>query len=63
MDLFANNILLSIGIMFLLIISGLSIGKFFGIQPEFYMPFLLWLLALCIFNMFLNKEHINIYLE
>lgn len=58
-----NNIGLSFLIMFILILSGYLIGKFFDISMEYYMPFLLWLLALCIFNMFLDKQHVNIYLK
>ena len=58
-----NNITISLGLMFILIISGYLIGAFFGIKSEYYMPFLLWLLALCFFNMFLNQQHVNRYLE
>lgn len=58
-----NNIALSFFIMFTLILSGYLMGKFFDIGLEYYMPFLLWLLALCIFNMVLDKEHVNIYLK
>jgi hypothetical protein len=58
-----NNTFLSLGIMFLLILSGLLIGNFFDIRPEYYMPFLLWGLALCIFNMILKKNRTNIYME
>ena len=63
MGLFSNNIVISFGLIFILIISGYSIGTFFGIKIEYYLPFLLWLLALCVFNMFLNQQHVNIYLE
>ena len=63
MGMFMNNITLSLGLMFILIISGVIIGKFFGIKSEYYMPFLLWLLALCVFNMFLKQNHVNKYLE
>jgi hypothetical protein len=58
-----NNIGLSFLIMFILILSGYLIGKFFDISLEYYMPFLLWLLALCIFNMVLDKQHVNVYLK
>jgi hypothetical protein len=58
-----NNIGFSFLVMSILIFSGYLIGKFFGISLEYYMPFLLWLLALCIFNMFLDKQHVNIYLK
>ena len=50
-----NNIGFSLLIMTILIISGYLIGNFFGIGLEYYMPFLLWLIALCIFNMFLQR--------
>ena len=58
-----NNIGFSLLIMSILIISGYLIGNFFGIGLEYYMPFLLWLIALCIFNMFLDKQHVNIYMK
>jgi len=58
-----NNIALSIFIMSAVIFCGYLIGKFFDVSLEYYMPFLLWLLALCIFNMFLDKQHVNIYLK
>jgi hypothetical protein len=43
--------------------SGYLIGNFFGVGLEYYMPFLVWLLALCVFNMFLDKNHVNVYIE
>ena len=58
-----NNIGFSFLVMSILIFSGYLIGKFFDISLEYYMPFLLWLLALCIFNMFLDKQHVNIYMK
>jgi hypothetical protein len=58
-----NNIGFSLLIITILIISGYLIGNFFGIGLEYYMPFLLWLIALCIFNMFLDKQHVNIYMK
>lgn len=59
----SKNILVSISFMLILIFSGYSIGSFFGIGLEYYMPFLVWLLALCIFNIFLDKTHVNVYLK
>lgn len=58
-----NNIAVSFLIIFILIISGSLIGKFLDISMMYYMPFLLWLVGLCIFNMFLDKQHVNIYLK
>jgi len=59
----SNNIVISLVLMFILIFSGYLIGNFFGIGLEYFMPFLVWLLALCVFNMFLDKNHVNVYIE
>lgn len=59
----SNNIIISVSLMLVLIFSGYLIGTFFGISLEYYMPFLIWLLALCIFNIFLDKTHVNVYLK
>jgi hypothetical protein len=59
----SNNIVISLVLMFILMFSGYLIGNFFGIGLEYYMPFLVWLLALCVFNMFLDKNHVNVYIE
>ena len=58
-----NNIAVSFLIIFILVASGSLIGKFFDISLTYYMPFLLWLVGLCIFNMFLDKQHVNIYIK
>ena len=58
-----NNSTLSFLGMIILIFSGYVMGKFFDIGLEYYMPFLLWFLALCVFNMVLDKQHVNIYLK
>ena len=59
----SKNIILSVSLMLVLIFSGYLIGKFFGISLEYYMQFLIWLLSLCIFNIFLDKNHVNVYLK
>jgi hypothetical protein len=59
----SKNIIMSLSLMLVLIFSGYLIGTFFGISLEYYMPFLIWLLALCIFNIFLDKKHVNVYLK
>jgi hypothetical protein len=59
----SNNIVISLVLMFILMFSGYLIGNFFGIGLEYYMPFLVWLLALCVFNIFLDKNHVNVYIE
>jgi hypothetical protein len=58
-----NNIALSFLLMFIIVISSYLIGSFFDVGLQYYMPFLLWFLALCIFNMFLDKQHVNIYMK
>ena len=59
----SKNIILSVSLMLVLIFSGYLIGKFFGIGLEYYMPFLVWLLALCLINIFLDKNNVNVYLK
>lgn len=58
-----NNFIVSFSSIFVLLICGYAIGKFSGLGLEYYMPFLLWLVALFIFNMFLDKKHVNVYLK
>ena len=59
----SKNIIISVSLMLILIFSGYLIGTFFSIGLEYYMPFLIWLLALCVFNIFLDKKHVNLYLK
>jgi hypothetical protein len=59
----SKNVIISVSLMLVLIFSGYLIGTFFSIGLEYYMPFLIWLLALCIFNIFLDKKHVNVYLK
>ena len=56
-----SNVGLSLIGMLILIISGYLISTFFDLEMANYMPYLLWLLGLCVFNMFLDKSHVNIY--
>tara|TARA_B100001057_G_C22009704_1_gene629256 strand:- start:119 stop:307 length:189 start_codon:yes stop_codon:yes gene_type:complete len=58
-----KNIVISFVVMFILIIAGSLIGNFFDVKPEYYLPFLFWGIALCIFNMLLKKNKENIYME
>jgi hypothetical protein len=57
------NIIVSLGLIIILIISGVLIGTFFDVKPEYYIPFLIWGIVLCIFNMMLDKETKNIYMN
>jgi hypothetical protein len=56
-----SNVSLSVLGMLILVVSGYLISTFFDLEMAYYMPYLLWLLGLCVFNMFLDKSHINIY--
>jgi hypothetical protein len=57
------NFLWSIaGIIFVTTISSL-LGSFFDVDEKFYVPFMVWFIALFLFNMFLEKQHINIFMK
>ena len=56
-----SNITLTLICMCVLVLSGYLISVFFDLELYNYMPYLLWLLALCIFNMVLDPQHVNIY--
>lgn len=57
-----NNVLISFSLMGLLIFCGVLIGKFFDVKESYYIPFLAWGLALCIFNLLLDKRLENAYM-
>ena len=48
-------------IVFTSIISLLS--KFFDIDPMYYIPFMMWIIAIFVFNMFLDKEPSNLFMQ
>jgi hypothetical protein len=56
-----SNVALSVLGMLILVVSGYLISSFFDLEMAYYMPYLLWFLGLCVFNMFLDKSHVNIY--
>ena len=57
-----NNFLVSIfGIIIVTTIMSLF-GKFFDINLLYYVPFMAWIVAIFIFNMFLEKETHNIFM-
>ena len=58
-----NKFLISCIIIFFLIIIFSLIGNFFDIEQVYYLPFVLWGIGLCIMNMFLEKEHKNIFMK
>ena len=58
-----NNVLLTFMIMFLSTTTFVLIANFFDISMFFYLPYLLWIIALCFFNIFLDRHHTNIYMQ
>jgi len=58
-----NNFLTSlIGIIIFTSLMSL-LGKFFDIDPLYYIPYMMWIVAIFIFNMFLDKEPSNIFMK
>ena len=58
-----NKILTSfIGIIVFTSIMSL-LGKFFDIDPMYYIPFMMWIIAIFVFNMFLDKETTNLFMK
>ncbi len=58
-----NNIISSIiGIIVFTSIISLF-GSFFDINPLYYIPFMMWIIAIFIFNMFLEKESNNLFMQ
>ncbi len=51
-----------IGIIIFTSIMSL-LGKFFDINPMYYVSFMLWIIALFVFNMFLDKESSNLFMQ
>lgn len=58
-----NKILLSSIFIFFIALTMSLIGNFFDIDQLYYLPFMLWFIALCIMNMFLEKNHENIFMK
>ena len=57
-----NNLFISIsGIIFIVSLLGL-IGKFFDIPRHYYVPFMIWIVSLFVFNIFLEKKHVNVFM-
>ena len=58
-----NRILITFVLMIFIIVVGGLIGNFFDLESEYYMPYLCWGIALCIFSLILNNNYENIYLQ
>ena len=58
-----NNFITSIiGIIVFTSVISL-IGNFFDIDPLYYIPFMMWIIAILIFNMFLEKKPSNLFMQ
>ena len=51
-----------IGIIVVTSIMSL-VGKFFDIDTMYYIPFMMWIIAIFVFNMFLDKETSNLFMQ
>ena len=56
-----NKIIISLLLISFLCIIGQLIGSFFAIPLSYYMPILMWFIALCLFDIFLERQHKNIF--
>ena len=54
-----NSTLISIFIIVLLTTIGSLLGNFLDISIYIYMPYIIWGIGLCLFNIILEKTHIN----
>tara|TARA_B100001778_G_C18390022_1_gene539331 strand:+ start:41 stop:232 length:192 start_codon:yes stop_codon:yes gene_type:complete len=50
------------GIIFTTTILSL-LAKFFDVQEIYYIPFMIWIIALFLFNIFLEQEHKNVFMK
>jgi len=58
-----NHILISLVFIVILITTASLLGKFFGLEMYIYMPYIIWLIALCIFGIILEPYHENIFMK
>jgi hypothetical protein len=58
-----NSLLITIIIIILITTVGSLLGKFFDIPTYIYMPYIIWGIGLCLFNIILEKVHINKFME
>ena len=58
-----NKILISLGVIFVLIMVISMIGNFFNIKQEYYLPYIFWLVTLCVLNILLDEQHENVFMK
>ena len=58
-----NEFLITSVALFSIITIASLLGRFFSIPLSTYLPFVLWAIAIYLFNIFLNKEHTNSFMK
>ena len=58
-----NKIVISLGVIFVLIMVISMIGNFFNIKQEYYLPYIFWLVTLCVLNILLDEQHENVFMK
>ena len=48
---------------FIIITGTILICNFFGIETLYYLPYVFWMIALLLFYITLDSEHINIFMN
>jgi len=54
-----NKYIISIILIVIIAIVGILLGDFFDIKNYLYMPYIVWFIALCLFNMILDINNEN----
>lgn len=54
-----NKYVISLILIVIITIVGTLIGNFFDIKYYLYMPYIVWFIALCLFNMVLDVNNEN----
>jgi len=58
-----NELLMTSVALFSIITIASLLGRFFSIPVGIYLPFVLWGVAIYLFNIFLSKEHTNSFMQ
>ncbi len=58
-----NKFLVTFGLIFMLVSISSLIMNFFGIPHYLFMPYVAWLVALCLFYLILEENHENIFMK
>ncbi len=58
-----NKTIVILVLISLICMVGRLIGSFFDVPFSYYMPILIWLIALCIFDLLLTRKHTSVFLK